>query len=118
MKNGPAYSATGYKHTRFTALTNAFQNVSTGPANFYGWNILNLTASTMYVKFSDTSAGAVGTAAVKFSLLIPASGTAFFELQFPLRFSTQIRAYAVTGAGDADATAPGTAAIVDVFYMD
>lgn len=104
--------------SRITDLTNAFQNVTTTSANFYGYRIYNPNGAASFVKLSDTSSGAVGTAAVKTTITIPANTEIYEERTQPIRFDNQVRVTATSGHADSNSAAPTSDLYVEIYYKD
>lgn len=107
----------GLNFFRATDLTNSAQTIKTSEGNVFGYNLINDTASIAYVKFYNADAE-VGTTTPALTVLVPANGTTFVKPdEYPVReFDTRIEVAAVTGLGDDDSTAPGTALTAEVMY--
>jgi hypothetical protein len=104
---------------RNTAVTNAAVAVKASAGEVWGWNIINPNATPIYIKIYDTAAAGVtvGATAVVMTLMVPGSGAVFQEPNVAqLINSTAIAIAAVTGSADADATAPGSAVLVEIKY--
>jgi hypothetical protein len=85
----------------------------------YGWNIINLHSSTIYVKLYDIAAASVNPASsvpVR-TLMVPANGAVIEKSDTPWGvYSTAISVRAVTESGDTGTTAPGTLPIIEIIY--
>jgi hypothetical protein len=111
-----------YTLTRFRSLTvdSAAQAVKGTPGKLYGWNIVNLHSSAIYVKFYNEAAATVNpaTAVPIKTLMVPALGTVY---QAPecrqTSFATALSVRAVTGSGDTNTTAPTTLPIIEIEYQ-
>lgn len=94
--------------------------IKASAGDLYGFNIINLATTDIYVKFYNIAAGSVNPASsvpIK-TLLIPIGGAVFVEPHGILdSFSTAISVRAVTGAGDTNTTAPSTSPIIELKYI-
>lgn len=85
--------------------------------NLYGWNIINRIASTIYVKFYNSSSVTPASDVPILTLMVPASGSVFQEPNcIQINFSTALSVRAVTGITDTDTTDPGTLPIIELKY--
>lgn len=108
--------------TSFRSLSVASTAVSvkSSAGELWGFNIINLHTSDIYVKFYNIAAGSVNPASdvPVLTLLVPASGAVFVEPGCRLHaFTTQIAIRAVTGSGDSNTTAPSTSPIIELKYL-
>lgn len=116
-------------HIVQTPSHSTFRNLSVGSTavsvkssagELWGFNIINLHTSDIFVKFYNIAAGSVNPASDTpvLTLLVPASGAVFVEPGCRLHaFATQISVRAVTGSGDTNTTAPSTTPIIELKYV-
>ena len=111
---------TGFLNYRNTALTNTASQIKATAGQTRGWNLINLNAIAVYVKFYDALAASVvvGTTTVVRTLAIPSGGVFFLETQSVSQddFLTAISIACVTGIADNNATAPAIAIHAGVRY--
>jgi hypothetical protein len=101
-----------------TASTAVAVKASAG--KLWGFNIINLAATDLFVKFYNIAAASVNPASdvPVLTLLIPSNGIIFQEPSCVLHsFSTAIAVRAVTGSGDTNTTAPATSPIIELKYV-
>jgi hypothetical protein len=101
-----------------TASTAVAVKASAG--KLWGFNIINLAATDLFVKFYNIAAASVNPASdvPVLTLLIPSNGIIFQEPSGVLHsFSTAIAVRAVTGSGDTNTTAPATSPIIELKYV-
>lgn len=116
----------GYARFRNTALTSTAVAIKTSASNLYGYTLLNVNTSPVYVKlYNATVAGTtVGTTVPLAVIMVPAgNGTtpgavylapdSISSAQF---FSTALTVAAVTGIADNSTSAPSTAVYMEALY--
>lgn len=112
-----ATGAASRSHLVSAATTNAtVAKASAG--RLLGVQFINTTAAIVYLKFHNLATTPTAGAAVFMSIGIPPTGRADFNFEGGIAFTTGIAYTVVTGAPDADATAPlaANAIIGDVIY--
>lgn len=108
--------------SRFRSLTvnSTAQAIKASAGNLYGFNIINLHTSTIYVKIYNVAAGSVNPASdvpIK-TLMVPANGAIYQEPNcIQTSASTALSVRAVTDSGDTGTTAPGTLPIIELEYL-
>lgn len=117
------YHLIGYAAmSNFRSLTanSTAQEVKASAGGLYGFNIINLDTSDIYVKFYNIAAGSVNPASdvpIK-TLFIPSGGSVFVEPECLLdNFNTAISLRTVTGSADTSTTAPSTSPIIELKYI-
>jgi len=93
--------------------------IKASAGNVYGWNIINPNAYAVYVKFYDALVAdtTVGTTAVKATLQIPTSGSAFLKNDgLVYSFATAISVACTKLLVDSDTTAIDTDIYGEIFY--
>lgn len=94
--------------------------VKASAGELWGYNIINLQGSDIYIKIYNIAAASVNPASdvPVMTLLLPASGTIFQEPAYRLdSFSTAISIRAVTGSGDTSTATPTTSPIIELKYL-
>lgn len=112
-----ATGAASRAHLVSAATTNAtVAKASAG--RLLGVQLINTTAAPVYLKFHNASATPTAGAAVFMTVGVPANGRADIAFEGGIAFSTGIAYTVVTGAADADATAPlaANSIVGDVIY--
>lgn len=117
------YHLIGYAAmSNFRSLTtnSTAQEVKASAGGLYGFNIINLDASDIYVKFYNIAAGSVNPASdvpIK-TLKVPGGWTTFESPSTLLDyFSTAMSVRTVTGETDTSTTAPSTSPIIELKYI-
>lgn len=104
---------------RSLTLDSTAQAIKASAGELWGFNIINLNAADIYVKFYNVAAASVNPASdvpIK-TLLVPQLSTVFQDTKSRLDvFSTAISIRAVTGSGDTNTTAPSTLPIIEIKY--
>lgn len=104
---------------RSLTLDSTAQAVKASAGELWGYNIINLNAADIYVKFYNVAAASVNPASdvpIK-TLFVPQLSTVFQDTKSRLDvFSTAIAVRAVTGSGDTNTTAPSTLPIIEIKY--
>lgn len=93
--------------------------IKASAGSLYGFSIINLATTDIYVKLYNIAAASVNPASSVpvMTLFIPAGGFIFQEPSTILhRFGTAISVRSVTGSGDTDTTAPSTSPIIEIKY--
>ena len=105
---------------RSIIITNTDTAVRVSGTRLKGYHIINRHNAVVYVKFFDAVTGdtIVGTTVPVLNVAIPADNVlakhTFPDEGFPFDVACTIAA--VTGVGDADATAPGTLPIISLIF--
>lgn len=103
--------------TSFRTLTsnNTSQTIKGSKGNLLGWNIINLTATDIYVKFYDKVTSTSADTPSK-TLIIPGNSSIYLENSgnSQLDFSTALSLRCVTGYLDNDNTSPATSPIIEI----
>lgn len=108
--------------SRFRSLTvnSTAQAIKGSAGNLYGFNIINLHTSTIYVKFYNIAAASVNPAVdvpIK-TLMVPASSMIYQEPNcIQTSGSAALSVRVVTDSGDTGTTAPGTLPIIELEYL-
>jgi hypothetical protein len=85
--------------------------------NVYGWNIINFSATVIYVKIYDKAAASVNPAAdIPLWVIEVPVGSVVDRAPTALPCAAAISVRAVTGGGDTDTTAPGTLPLIQFNY--
>ena len=109
-----------YSSFRNLATSSTAVAVKASGGNLYGFNIINLHTSDIFVKFYNVVAASVdpATSVPVLTLLVPASGAVFQEPGSILcTFSTAIAVRVVTGSGDTNTTVAATLPIIELKYI-
>ena len=108
--------------SRFRSLTvnSTAQAIKASAGNLYGFNIINLHTSAIYIKFYNIAAAGVNPASdtpIK-TLLVPANGAIYQDpSSIQTSFTTALSVRAVTESGDTGTTAPGSLPIIEIEYL-
>ena len=115
----PTTWVSGTSQFRSLTVNSTAQAVKGSAGKLYGWNIINLSATAIYVKIYNIAAASVNPASsvpVR-TLMVSANGcvTEFSDSPWNVN-STAISVRAVTGSTDTDTTDPASLPIIELLY--